>query len=174
MHCGSRCALHVPFSELQQLQTHFPPTFERSRVCCSHPAGAPLSPLTSPSELTHCRATEFVSDDDSDNLGQTPLKLKTWLRAASWFLWRVSKQTTTRQRQQKKKKSRENVRKLIGNLSFETLLSCPTFSSPLATRKASSTTLPAAMRAAVDVCDSFQVVSLSTCGENEEGRRGSG
>lgn len=37
-----------------------------------------------------------------------------------------------------------------------------TFSSPLATLKASSTTLPAAMRDAVDVCDSFQVVSLST------------
>lgn len=40
---------------------------------------------------------------------------------------------------------------------------CLTFSSPLATLKANSTTLPAAMRDAVEVCDSFQVVSLSTC-----------
>lgn len=38
-----------------------------------------------------------------------------------------------------------------------------TFSSPLATLQASSTTLPAAMRDAVEVCDSFQMVSLSTC-----------
>lgn len=37
-----------------------------------------------------------------------------------------------------------------------------TFSSPLATLKASSTTLPAAIRDAVEVCDSFQMVSLST------------
>lgn len=38
-----------------------------------------------------------------------------------------------------------------------------TFSSPLATLNASSTTLPAARRDAVEVCDSFQMVSLSTC-----------
>lgn len=38
-----------------------------------------------------------------------------------------------------------------------------TLSSPLATLNDSSTTLPAAMRDAVEVCDSFQMVSLSTC-----------
>lgn len=43
---------------------------------------------------------------------------------------------------------------------FETL--GLTFNSRLATLKASSTTLPAAIRAAVEVCDSFQMVSLST------------
>ncbi|TNN61653.1 hypothetical protein EYF80_028158 [Liparis tanakae] len=42
-------------------------------------------------------------------------------------------------------------------------------SSPLATLQASSTTLPAAMRAAVEVCDSFQMVSLSTCQEKDKG-----
>lgn len=43
-----------------------------------------------------------------------------------------------------------------------------TFNSPLATLKASSTTLPAAIRDAVEVCDSFQMVSLSTSRENNE------
>lgn len=48
--------------------------------------------------------------------------------------------------------------------SHETILNflSLTFSSPLATLKASSTTLPAAIRDAVEVCDSFQMVSLST------------
>lgn len=39
----------------------------------------------------------------------------------------------------------------------------PTFSSLLATLKANSVTLPAAQRAALEECSSFQMVSLSTC-----------
>lgn len=39
----------------------------------------------------------------------------------------------------------------------------PTFSSLVATLKASSVTLPAAQRAALEECSSFQMVSLSTC-----------
>lgn len=52
--------------------------------------------------------------------------------------------------------------------SFPSYVWFLTFSSPLATLKASSTTLPAAMRDAVEVCDSFQVVSLSTCKLTDE------
>lgn len=46
----------------------------------------------------------------------------------------------------------------------------PTFSSREATLKASSVTLPAAQRAALEVCSSFQVVSVSTCREGARTR----
>lgn len=52
--------------------------------------------------------------------------------------------------------------RLTGRFHFLTL------SSPLATLNDSSTTLPAAMRDAVEVCDSFQMVSLSTCRRKEK------
>lgn len=43
----------------------------------------------------------------------------------------------------------------------------PTFSSLVATLKASSVTLPAAQRAALEECSSFQMVSLSTCKQGD-------
>lgn len=52
----------------------------------------------------------------------------------------------------------------------------PTFSSLVATLKASSVTLPAAQRAALEECSSFQMVSLSTCeqGDRSDGDKGTG
>lgn len=48
----------------------------------------------------------------------------------------------------------------------------PTFSSPVATLKTSSTTQPTARRAAPDECTSFHMVSLSTCGDKGPAIRG--
>lgn len=45
----------------------------------------------------------------------------------------------------------------------------PTFSSREATLKARSVTLPAAQRAALEECSSFQMVSVSTCGGQSQG-----
>lgn len=49
-----------------------------------------------------------------------------------------------------------------------------TFSSPVATLKTSSTTQPTARRAAPEECTSFQMVSLSTCGDSTGGERPAG
>lgn len=46
---------------------------------------------------------------------------------------------------------------------------CLTFSSREATLKARSVTLPAAQRAALEECSSFQMVSVSTCGGQSQG-----
>lgn len=46
--------------------------------------------------------------------------------------------------------------------------SSPTFSSLVATLKASSVTLPAAQRAALEECSSFQMVSLSTYEQGDQ------